>query len=176
MIYEPAEDSYLIARRIPEFVKSGMKVLDMGCGSGILAETAKKYGGDVLCVDINSQAIARCKALGFKCIESDLFNKLPKNLSFDLILFNPPYLPKDKNEDDESALNTSGSKGGYEIIVRFFDNIRSFLNRGGKVLFIVSSLTPKFGDILKHKGFGFRLIDEEKLFYEKLFLYEAWKK
>jgi len=39
MIYEPAEDSFLLAEQIKFFAKN-KKILDMGTGSGILAKKA----------------------------------------------------------------------------------------------------------------------------------------
>ena len=52
-------------------------------------------------------------------ITSDLFDKIPKNKKFDIVAFNPPYLPEDKREDKESQLTTTGGKKGNEITLRF---------------------------------------------------------
>ncbi|MFW6383394.1 MAG: HemK2/MTQ2 family protein methyltransferase [Nanoarchaeota archaeon] len=91
MVYEPAEDSVLLKRNIGNYAKG--KVLDMGTGSGILAEEAKKYASSVTGADIGKEAVEYCKnrirAVNF--IQSDLFSNI--NEKFDTILFNPPYLP-----------------------------------------------------------------------------------
>ena len=55
MIYEPREDSYLLAQQVKKFAKG--KVLDIGTGSGIQAETATKNGADVLAVDIDKECV-----------------------------------------------------------------------------------------------------------------------
>ncbi len=175
MIYEPAEDSFLLKYQIENFVTEGMKVLDIGCGSGILAEEAKDCGGDVYAVDINPDAVKFCKKLGIKAKVSDLFSEIPKSDKFDLIIFNPPYLPKDELEDDESALITSGGEKGNEILGRFIIDSDNFLNKGGKLLFLSSSLTPDVENILTNNGFSFKIVDKKDLFFEKLFVYSAWK-
>ena len=56
IVYEPAEDSYLLQKFVKKLVKG--KVLDMGTGSGIQALSVK---GDVLAVDINPEAVEKCK-------------------------------------------------------------------------------------------------------------------
>jgi len=43
MIYEPKEDSYLLEGVVKNYSK-GKKVLDMGCGSGILGDSALREG------------------------------------------------------------------------------------------------------------------------------------
>ena len=94
MIYEPAEDSYLLQKQVKKFVRPGMKVLDIGTGSGILAETAKGLGAEVLAVDVNSESVEYVKKGGINSIVSDLFSNVEDK--FNLITFNPPYLPQDK--------------------------------------------------------------------------------
>ena len=54
-VYEPREDSFLIADNLN--TKKGEKVLEIGTGSGILAILAAKMGSRVTAVDINEDAI-----------------------------------------------------------------------------------------------------------------------
>ena len=92
MIYEPSEDSYLLAKYVDKFSKG--KVLDLGTGSGIQAETALKHTKEVLATDISKEAVKFVKKKGIKARISDLFSNI--NEKFDLIIFNPPYLPREK--------------------------------------------------------------------------------
>ncbi|MFB6215986.1 MAG: methyltransferase, partial [Candidatus Aenigmatarchaeota archaeon] len=75
----------------------GRKCLDIGTGSGILAVTMAKKGAEVVAADINPEALeaARDRAdqedTDIKLVESDLFENIEEE--FDLIVFNPPYLP-----------------------------------------------------------------------------------
>lgn len=176
MIYEPAEDSYLLRGQIPNFVSDKMRVLDVGCGSGILSLEVKECGGDVYAVDINPQAVSFCKSLGIRARVSDLFNNVPNKYKFDLIIFNPPYLPRDEDEDDESALITTGGEDGSEVLERFLTEAKDYLTKGGKLLFLSSSLTPSVEEILNREGYDFRVVDKKDLFFEKLFVYSAWVK
>src|SRR3989338_5649276 len=60
-VYEPREDSLLLAKSVALFARGN--VLDMGTGSGIQAITAaqQKNVDTVLAVDVNKQALARAK-------------------------------------------------------------------------------------------------------------------
>lgn len=172
MIYLPAEDSYLIEKEIRKYSK-GKSVLDIGSGSGILAKTAKESEAkSVLALDINPEAVSYIKQNGIKAIQSDLFSKV--NGKFDLIAFNPPYLPEDKREDQESALATTGGKGGDEIILRFLKKVKNHLNKAGIILLLLSSLTPKTRILkeLKKQELVYGVVSSKKLFMEKL---EVWK-
>src|SRR3989344_2557860 len=133
MIYEPAEDSFLLEKYVKIYSRGN--VLDMGCGSGIQSLASK---GNVLSVDINEEAVEFCKQRGLNAIQSDLFSNI--NGKFDLIIFNPPYLPKDNDEDPESALITTGGKTGMEILERFFYEVREYLK---KIVLILSYLKLK---------------------------------
>ena len=61
-IYEPREDSFLLAKCVKEQVSG--KVLDVGTGSGIQAETAVEQGCDVDAVDIDDDAVEHVKKKG----------------------------------------------------------------------------------------------------------------
>ena len=61
MIYQPAEDSYLLEEVVKDFLSGKdkkTKILDMGSGSGIQALACRGLGFDnVLAVDINPEAV-----------------------------------------------------------------------------------------------------------------------
>lgn len=179
-IYQPAEDSYLLLESVEKYLKKQenkkIKILDIGSGSGIQALICKKLGFDnVLTADINPNAVKYLKKQGLKSIQSNIFsNKQFKDKRFDLIIFNPPYLPEDKKEPKDSRLQTTAGKKGYEIIIRFLKQAKSYLNKQGAILFLFSSLSqPKI--ILKNAeqlGYNFRLLNKQSFFFEILFVYE----
>ncbi len=177
MIYEPQEDSFLLLKHIKNYAKE--KVLDMGTGSGILAIEACKYAEQVLATDIDKNSINYVKKKykeikNLKVIYSDLFGKVKGK--FDLIIFNPPYLPHDEEEPLDSRRATTGGKEGYEIIEKFFIKAKKYLNKNGKILIVFSSLTnkDKVDFIIRKNKFKFKELEEEKHFFEKLFVYVVY--
>jgi len=164
MIYMPEEDSFLLAKFVREYAKG--KVLDMGVGSGILMEAALEKNSNVKGVDIDKEAVEYCKKKKLDVSYSDLFSNVKEK--FDLIIFNPPYLPEDEIKDKDLI----GGKKGYELIERFFLEVDKYLNENGKILILFSSLTnkEKVDEIIKKK-FKFKLLKEESYFFEKLYIY-----
>jgi len=146
LIYEPAEDSYLLChvleKELPLLLKQNpnLKFLEIGVGSGIQLETAKEIGvkkENIFGVDKNMEAVNHCRLLGFEVNESDLFENVVQN--YDVIVFNPPYLPEDSLEDEESKLITTGGVKGSEVINEFLIQAKERLNKKGKIFLLISS-------------------------------------
>ena len=176
-IYEPAEDSYLMSRilkeRIPNILQLNpeLKFLEIGAGSGIHLETVFSLGikkENIFSCDIDKVAVSHCNVLGFNCVHSDLFQNIKGK--YDLIIFNPPYLPRDKREPKDSQLATTGGKRGDEIILRFLEQAKNYLNKNGIIFLITSSLSPniKFDKL----GYKEKEVGCEVLFFEKLCIWE----
>jgi len=174
-IYEPAEDSYFLAETTKKFLKNkskDIKVLDMGTGSGIQSDNLIKLGikpENITAVDINKKALQQVKQLGVNIIESNLFDNVGS--SFDLILFNPPYLPANKHDRKP---DTTGGKKGNEIIIRFISQLSNYLTTKGVALFLTSSLTPISNTLLEIKKQYYKTakIATKKLFFEELSIWE----
>lgn len=167
-MYQPSDDSYFFKEFLEKHLptKKKIKFLDMGSGSGILAETAKKMGHEVLAADINPKAIAHIKKKGIGVIHSDLFSNIKEK--FDLIVFNAPYLPRDKNEPKDSQLETTGGKEGDEISLKFIKQALKHLNPKGKIFLLVSSLTP----LNRLKKFKPKLVARKKIWIEELLIFQ----
>ena len=177
-IYEPAEDSFLMAETLKEQIppllskNDGLKFLEVGCGSGINLETAKDAGikgENITGSDVNKKATVHCNNLGFSTVQSNLFDNIKGK--FDIIVFNPHYLPLDKNEPKSSRLETTGGKNGNEIIVKFLKQARNHLKESGKIFVITSSISSDvdFGGL----GYRAKEISFKKLFFEKLSVWEC---
>jgi len=177
-IYQPAEDSYLLSGALKKYVSkllnnnSNLKVLDVGGGSGILAETLIKLKinpQNIILVDINPEAIKHLKKNfpNSKVIKSNLFAKVKGK--FDLVVFNPPYLPNNKFDKER---DTSGGKNGDETILRFLKKLEKHLDKNGKCFLLTSALTPMQKIEKEFKNFKSKLIARKKLFYEELFVWE----
>jgi len=173
MVYMPAEDSILLSQEVENYLKDkskDIKILDMGSGSGVQAETCRSLGfEDILCADLDPEAIKLLLKKKFKALESNLFSKLKKQ-KFDLIIFNPPYLPEDKYD---KKIDTTGGKKGDETIIRFLRQAKSHLNPEGNILLLLSTFTPRkrINSILKEKKMKAEKLVEKTLFYESL---EVW--
>lgn len=167
-VYPPSEDSILLIESLD--VREGERVLEIGCGSGIVSLHCAKNGCDVTCVDINPSAVdcafgnAERNGIGMNVLESDLFRNVTGR--FDTIVFNLPYLPV----EDEGMLAKawSGGEDGMGPLPELLAQSPDYLNDGGRVVVVVSSLMDQdaLSDLLKdHKV-------EEKgqlpLFFEKL--------
>ena len=127
MIYEPAEDTYLMKEVLKKnFSLKDKKVLEIGFGSGYILEFLKDNRfKNLIGVDINPEAVNAGKNKNLSVFESDLFSNIEGK--FDCIIFNPPYLPEDQLEDEESSVATTGGKIGSEITNRFLKNAKSHL-------------------------------------------------
>ena len=146
--------------------KFSISILDMGSGSGILILKCKELGFNRLtAVDIDEETVNYLNKLKIKAIRSDLFSNIKGK--FDLIIFNPPYLPEDKREPKDSRIHTTAGKKGYELIINFLEQAKNYLKNSGKILLLFSSLSkPK---IIKNKarelGYKTKLLNKKKLFF-----------
>ena len=174
LIYNPREDSYLLQKQVKKYAKDE-SVLDIGSGSGIQAKTAiKAKAKSVLATDINQEAVLHLKSKGINAIKSNLFSNIKKNKKFDLIVFNPPYLPEEKREDKETYLFTTGGKRGDELIIKFLKQAKSHLNKNGIILIVLSSLTPKnkILSLMEKQDMNYKVLSSQSFFFETL---EVWE-
>ncbi len=172
-VYEPAEDSYLLIKAIEAGARK--KALDMGCGCGIIALHLAKNGCVVTAADINDGAVentrqnAEMNRLEIKCIKSDLFSNIDDK--FDLIAFNPPYLP---TSGEDRAWD--GGKEGMEVIRRFLKEAGNYLTKGGVIYIILSSLNDVKKLCREFPQYEFKKIAEEKFFFERIYAYKLLMK
>lgn len=168
-VYEPAEDSFLLKNYIQGLDLEDKKVLDVGTGSGIIGLTMAERGAAVTAVDINPEAVevtkrkAEDEELEIDVRESDLFENV--NEQFDLIVFNPPYLPGEKGAGDEEIWR--GGKKGVELTERFLEDIDRYLKEEGFALLIIST-RAEYEQLMDE--YDLEVVDEEELWFETLLL------
>jgi release factor glutamine methyltransferase len=147
----------------------------MGTGSGILALEAAKMSDEVIAVDKDPEAVQQLHELvkqdgltNVHVLQSDLFQKV--HGEFDVIIFNAPYLP----EDGEPDMALDGGKFGYELAVKFLRQARGHLAKDGVILLLISTLTnPEMIEkTLRGLAYAYKVIDEEKLAFEKIYVYK----
>ena len=181
-VYDPAEDSFLLAENV--VINTKDKVLEIGSGSGYVSIfLAKKYPeAEFFCVDINYFASkitnenAKQNLIGFESICTDLFTAFKstneQNRFFDIVLFNSPYLPV--KEEGLVAKAWSGGFGGLEIVELFVNNLSSYLKYTGCCFLVVSSKTDiiKLIQLYKKNNFDYKKIDSVKEGDEEIILYQ----
>ena len=120
------------------------RVLDMGCGSGVLGLTlaAGRPGWDLTLADVSPAALALARenaaaleTTNARFVESDLFNALDGE--FDGIVANLPYVPESERATmarevlHDPALALFSGADGLDLIRRFIPDAFQCLKPGG---------------------------------------------
>jgi len=165
MIYEPREDTYLLKNYLEGLNLEEKKVLEIGTGSGIIAKTMNEKEAEVTATDKNTEALENLPE-DIKALNSDLFEEIDEK--YDLVVFNPPYLPGNSLEDEMQGSETwYGGENGVEVAKKFLEACPEYLKEGGEALIILSSLSD-YESLIKE--FDLIEVDREKLFFEELML------
>jgi len=181
-VYEPAEDSFLLAEKMT--VEEDDAFLDMGTGCGILAVLAAEKAKSVVAVDINPYAIecaiknaemngAR-ERIEFRHV--DLFQPIKPNERFSLILFNAPYLPSEPDEERSWIGKAwAGGSNGRKVIDRFVMNAPNFLAAGGRIQLVQSSLSDvnRTIQMFSERSLQAMVVAQVKVAFERIVLVEA---
>jgi len=177
-VYEPEDDSYMLVDALLSMDLKGKRVLDMGTGTGIIAIAAAQAGADVTAVDVNPLAVRCCEenarrnGVRVRTILSNLFERVDG--IYDVITFNPPYLPGTKDDPDYD-LAWSGGENGRAVVDRFLVQFPPHLAESGVLLLVQSSLNDpdRTKQVLENLGFCVRIVRQKGYFYEKLYVLEA---
>lgn len=202
-VYNPSDDTYLILdyfkSNINKSYFDGLKIseikriLDLGTGTGIIAiffQIIKNYNpnfnpeiyaSDILedaitCAQLNEKANSPGNEIRF--IHSNLFDSFPNILkqSFNIIIFNPPYLPSSELIENKKSIDYSwnGGEQGYELIFKFLKTALTFLNLSEPhyIYYISSSRTDLIELNRKIQKLGYRtsIIKEHHIFFENIYL------
>lgn len=140
-VYQPAEDTYLLLRAALAEARPGTLALEIGCGSGFISQELGAKVARLLATDVNPHAVRAAKARGIEVIRADLFRGIKGK--FDLILFNPPYLPTQSEERTGQWIDYAldGGESGRQTVDRFIEDLAGHLRPGGRALLLISSLT-----------------------------------
>jgi release factor glutamine methyltransferase len=151
-VYNPAEDTYLLLEHVHP--RPGESVLELGTGCGIIALSCAKAGAFVVASDVNPHAVHNCRLNLEQNLthlqhpidirEGDLFSVVHPGERFNLIVFNPPYVP---TPQDESLgrwfdLATSGGPDGLQVTAQFLRAVSRYLAPRGRAYTIISSRSP----------------------------------
>jgi len=171
--YEPREDSFLMLEALVELNLRGSKILDVGAGSGILSAYCARRGAEVTASDIDVAAIQALSHLAdrlgirIRLIACDLFSKIAGQ--FDIVIFNPPYLPSRKMHDR----TVDGGKKGGGVIKRFLSQVTRHLVQDGFAVLLVSSLNEPERLRERYPHLEFKTIRERSFFFERLYVLQV---
>jgi len=181
-VYEPAEDTFLLAENFRVYKNDF--VLDMGTGCGILGILAAEKAKAVVAVDTNPYAVS-CAKMNAKTngverkmgiLRGDLFQPIKEGKRFDVILFNAPYLPSEPEEKKtwiEQAW--AGGVGGRDLIDRFLLEASKYLKVSGRILLVQSTLSDvgKTVQTFENAGLQAMVIAKKKVAFETIVVIEA---
>ena len=175
-VYQPAEDSRLLAATAADSIDSDALVLDVGTGSGYVAARIREATGvRVIGSDINPEACRQAAESGVPAVQADLFGPF-RDGRFDAVVCNPPYLPTAPEEgwDDPMERALSGGENGRAVVNPFVDGVGRVLAPGGRAYLLLSTLTGP--DAVRARartaGLSTRLLAEESHPFERLLVFE----
>lgn len=183
----PRDETEILARKAIDIINKNKfrKILDIGTGSGCIAcMIAKHTSAQVVGIDISTDALQialeNSSKLGLynKAIfrKSDIFSNMKINEKFDMIISNPPYIPKnEKNKlqievgfEPDLALFAQDEKG-IEFYERIITQASDFLNKNGYLMLeigINQSETVK--KIMEKQGFKNIEIEKDLAYIERI--------
>lgn len=204
-VYPPSDDTYLLLDHFkylfqdlkPKVLKEINNILDMGTGTGIIAIffvrlvnqlkdlQAQIYASDILlqaleCAKINEKANKISDNITY--IQSDLFNSFPLSLknTFEIIIFNPPYLPSfDPNEYDSQTMKEkdyswNGGPKGSEVIRKFLHHAPAFLrNHPTSAIYYITSSRLDLDSLnryIQNMGYKNEILRTCHIFFEDILL------
>jgi release factor glutamine methyltransferase len=171
----PRPETELVCEHVLRLAAPGMRVIDVGCGSGAIAVTLalEMPDLDVLGSDVSIDAIlvarANAQRLGARVrfAAGDLLVHTRER--FSLIVSNPPYIPAEDVPGlqrevslHEPRLALSGGPGGLEVIERLAGEAFERLDPGGS---LVLEIGWDQGDRVRQLAgsLGFRAVVHEDL-------------
>lgn len=179
-IYSPAEDSLLLLDSIDQLGDlKGFRCLDVGTGTGVAAIFMAKKGCETFATDLSVEA-AELAYRNAK-INGVLIHIAAGNLTyhfrdrvFDLITFNPPYLPESPSEEIKLSISWAGGTKGREVIDAFLPEVPRILKQGGRTLILHADyndpvLTRKWGE---KRGLCSSIRGRRKLAFHELIIVE----
>ncbi len=170
-MYIPSEDSFLLAEQVKNY--HGNLALEIGSGSGIILNALSQNFNSVIGTDIDYRSLHYYKNSipnNVKLVCCDAASAL--SIKFDFIVSNPPYLPNLNKTNHDHAID--GGPTGIESTLHFVQSAVLVLQRQGKILTIISSLSrsPKLDRLTREMNLTKKIVKVRKMFFESLFVVE----
>jgi len=146
------------------------RAIEIGCGRCLISQQVASRVKCLVATDVNPLAVRLARESGLETVRADLFQGIKGR--FDLIIFNPPYLPTPPEERVEGWINWAldGGLDGNDTIIRFLDQLNDHLHIRGRALLLVSSLNgpEKVKAIAQEKGLTVEVVCSKRYFFEQL--------
>jgi len=168
----PRLDSEVLLEEALRLITKDSKVLDVCTGSGCLAVSIKHYRPDVSVTasDISAEALAIACENADRILENgdiifkqgDLFECIPNDELFDLIISNPPYVTEEEYKDlmsevrdHEPKLALTAGSDGLDILRRMIPEATAHLTAGGHLAVETGYLQGEtVRELMEQAGFG----------------------
>ena len=175
-VYQPAEDSQLLLEAAREYLSPGGTVLEVGTGSGyVAAELQAGHDGRIVGSDLNPNACLAARDRGVEVVQAILVEPFKPDV-FDMVVFNPPYLPEHDAaaRDDWMEVALTGGESGRAVIEPFLECVGRVLAPGGSVLLVASSLSGlnEVEATATDAGFSISEVARESFPFETLVVFE----
>jgi len=162
--YLPAEDTRLLKEALEPL--GGDSCLEIGFGSGAVLSSASARFRLVVGTDVVGLDEARlAKDPPVELVLADKATCFRDGV-FDLVFFNPPYLPSEAIEDEA----VDGGPAGVEVPMAFLEEGLRVMREGGTIVALLSS-EGDLESFLAHcddLGLEVGSVIEKRLFYETL--------
>ena len=177
-VYPPAEDTRLLLRVALQEARAEDMAIEIGCGSGLICKELALKVKSIVATDISPHATRWVKSHGIEVVRADLFRGI--EAWFDLVIFNPPYLPTSEEERIAGWLNAAldGGATGRDSIFAFLGQLGSHLSPRGRALLLISSLNgcKEIREKARAEGLEVSLKATERCFFEQLHVLEVTRR
>ena len=206
-VYVPSEDTFLLIDSLELELdnininsyfnnKEKINTIELGCGNGLVScsflSKLNQNNINHYCIDINKDALNLTKNLLSKYnlnkntffLESDLFDSIDKNITFDIIIFNPPYVTTDDDEykralkEKDIYAAWAGGKKGSETINKFVDKLKGRISNKCIIFLLLSKENDYnliINNLMTQYDFKFELLMRKQFKNEKLAVFKFYK-
>ena len=169
----------LLIEYISKYDLNDKNVLELGAGSGLISVYCAKLKANVTASDINPIAVeninqnSKLNSVIINVVESDLFDRI-ETKEFNFIIINPPYYPKNPNNDEEFAWFCGND---FQYFKKLFNQIGNYVNNDSKIIMVLSEdcdieMIKKIGE---QSHFIFTKCYEQKIWGEMNYIFEISK-
>jgi release factor glutamine methyltransferase len=164
-VYPPQADTWLLAEAVRQAtLPRGVRVLDVGPGTGALSVAAARAGAaEVLAVDLSRRAVlatwlnTSLRGLPVRVRRGDAL-EVAAGRRFDVILANPPYVPCEQPDPPQTGRARAWDAGldGRAVVDRMTALAPLLLARRGVIMIVHSALCDVDRTLHQLRGGGLK--------------------